>query len=46
MGETCQAPSPVAGRLVLQLKAEGEEERQQQTFEKRLAVVTKLKIDL
>ncbi len=37
MGVTCQAPSPITGRLVLQLKAEGEEERQH-TCEKRLAL--------
>ena len=45
MGVTCQVPSSITGRLVLQLKAEGEEERQH-TFEKRLALVTKLKIGL
>ena len=43
MGVTCQAPSPITGRLVFQLKAEGEEERQH-TFEKRLAVAKQLNV--
>ncbi len=42
MGVTCQAPSSITGRLVFQLQAEGEEERQH-TFEKRLAVAKQLK---
>ena len=37
MRMACQAPSPATGRLVLELKAEGEKERQH-TFEKRLAI--------
>jgi hypothetical protein len=43
MGVTWQAPSPITGRLVFQLKAEGEEERQH-PFEKRLAVAKQLKV--
>ena len=38
-----QAPAAVTGRLVFELEAEGEEERQH-TFEKRLAVAKQLKV--
>ena len=37
MGVAGQAPTAATGRLVLELKAEGEKERQH-TFEKRLAI--------
>jgi len=43
MRMACQAPSPATGRLVLELKTEGEKERQD-TFEKRLAVAKQLKV--
>jgi hypothetical protein len=38
-----QAPSPAAGRLVFQLKAQGHHEGQD-TFEKRLAIAKQLKV--
>jgi hypothetical protein len=43
MRVTRQAPAAATGRLVLELKAEGEKERQH-TFEKRLAVAKQLKV--
>jgi hypothetical protein len=42
MGVTRQAPAAATGRLVLELKAEGEKERQH-TVEKRFAVAKQLK---
>ncbi len=43
MGVACQAPAAATGRLVCELQAEGEYERQH-TFEKRLAVAQQLKV--
>ena len=43
MRMACPAPTATAGGLVLQLKAEGQEERHHQ-FEKRLAVIKQLHV--
>ena len=43
MRVACQAPAAATGRLVFELKAEGQEEGEH-TFEKRLAVAKQLKV--